>query len=427
MHVNYDRGIAMKIITSTRFVAGISATAITLGLCFTGVSAAGAAESTPRGVLVAQETIQQVAFSAQPTAPGVISVTTEPGSKVRLTAKKTKTNKAISVTKSAGATGKLSFTKLIPGTDYTVTAPDGTARVRALSAVNPTKNLTVRSTAMPDAVELSWNHSTTRATGGADIEFTIEATNAQGETMTQPADKTVAIMTGLDPDAIYTFTVTPHNAMGPGAASKAKMTMTLRSLSSTDQTDVQESPQTPVQKPTPAPKAQSTQPAPGPAPVTPSTRTIFVCPSDYSDNGSTCQKTQAYTYSNLAYTYHTEVTNLPYTFHTVTTGPAPIINSFETQDVCPSGYNLENYGAQGKLCRLYGAAPTAQIKDNAPSGFTDNGSNYTKSEQVKDQTPPGYTDTGSQWQKKDAAPAGYSDNGSEYIATTNKISVQVAA
>ena len=418
----------MKIITSTRFVAGLSATAIALGLCFTGVSAAGAAESTPRGVLVAQETSQQVAFSAQPTAPGVISVTTEPGSKVRLTAKKTKTNKAISMTKSAGATGKLSFTKLIPGTDYTVTAPDGTARVRALSTVNPTKNLTVRSTAMPDAVELSWIHSTTRATGGADIEFTIEATNAQGETMTQPADKTVAIMTGLDPDAIYTFTVTPHNAMGPGAASKAKMTMTLRSLSSTDQTDVQESPQTPVQKPTPAPKAQSTQPAPGPAPVTPSTRTIYVCPDGFTDVNGTCEKTAAYTYSYVGYTFHTETTTSPYTYHTVQTGSAPILESYETfTNSCPGGYNMEDYGPNGKWCRLYGAAPTAQVKDNAPAGFTDNGSNYTKSEQVKDVTPTGYTDNGSQLVIKNPAPTGYTDNGIEYIATANKISVQVAA
>lgn len=407
----------------TRIAATLSASALVIGLGISGAAAASAIESTPRGVLVAQEAAQQSEFTARPTRPGVISVTTTPGSKVRLTATKTKNKKAVSVTNSADTQGKVSFTKLTPGTDYTINAVDGAARVRALSLVNPIKDLTVRSTALADSVELSWNHTASRATGGTDIEFTLEATDPQGDTITQTADKTVAIMTGLNPDQLYTFTVTPRNAMGPGKASSARMTMTLRSLMGGSPAAVPtQEPKTSVQQASPA-----TATPVAPAPVAPSTRTISVCPSGYSDNGSTCQKTLAYTYSNLAYSYHTEVTNLPYTFHTVTTGPAPLINSFETQDVCPSGYNLENYGAQGKFCRLYGPAPTAQVKDSAPAGFTDNGANYTKSEQVKDQTPDGYTDTGSQWQKKDAAPTGYTDIGSEYVAVASKINVQVAA
>jgi hypothetical protein len=127
-----------------------------------------------------------------------------------------------------------------------------------------------------------------------------------------------------------------------------------------------------------------------------------------------------YTFTYTPYTYRTEVTNLAYTYHTETTGPMPIIDSYETQDVCPSGYNLEDYGVNGKWCRLYGPAPTAQVKDAPPAGFTDNGSNYTKSEQVKNNPPTGYTDNGTQWVTTNPAPAGYTDNGTEYTTTTNK-------
>jgi hypothetical protein len=160
-------------------------------------------------------------------------------------------------------------------------------------------------------------------------------------------------------------------------------------------------------------------PTPEPAP-TPGTRTVYVCPTGYAETGSDCTKTLPYTFTYTPYTYRTEVTNRSYTYHTVTTGPMPILDSFETQDVCPSGYNLEDYGVNGKWCRLYGAAPTAQVKDSPPAGFTDNGSNYTKSEQIKNNPPAGYTDNGTQWVTTNPAPAGYTDNGSQYVATTSK-------
>ncbi|MCH9738282.1 MAG: hypothetical protein K0U42_05935, partial [Actinomycetia bacterium] len=58
--------------------------------------------------------------------------------------------------------------------------------------------------------------------------------------------------------------------------------------------------------------------------------------------------------------------------------------------------------------------------DASPAGFTDNGSNYTKSEQVKNNPPAGYTDNGTQWVTTNAAPAGYTDNGTQYVATAAK-------
>jgi hypothetical protein len=88
---------------------------------------------------------------------------------------------------------------------------------------------------------------------------------------------------------------------------------------------------------------------------------------------------------------------------------------------------MENYGPQGTWCRLYGQPPTAQVKDAPPAGFTDSGTNYTKTEQVKDAAPAGATDTGSQWERKDPSPAGFTDNGIEYIATADKIAKVVPA
>ena len=39
----------------------------------------------------------------------------------------------------------------------------------------------------------------------------------------------------------------------------------------------------------------------------------------------------------------------------------------------------------------------ASAKDAPPTGFTDSGSEYTKSTQVKDAAPAGYADNGTQW------------------------------
>jgi hypothetical protein len=107
-----------------------------------------------------------------------------------------------------------------------------------------------------------------------------------------------------------------------------------------------------------------------------------------------CEKTAPYTYSTLVYTFHQEAT-----------GPAPLINSFETANVCPSGYNLEDYGWV-KYCRLYGPAPTASVKDPAPAGYTDNGT---------------------AWTKKEAGPAGYTDDGTKWVSVVPKEAVVVPA
>lgn len=413
----------MKLSRSNKFSIAAATSIMVLSTCIAGSVSANASESTPRGVVIAQDSAQsstqnsaqKFAFTAHPTKPGVVTVTTQPQSNVRLTAKKSKSAKALSITKKSNKLGVVNFSNLTPGVIYSVASVNGKSTVQALNTVKPARNLMVMSTSLSDSVELSWDHATSPSTGGKLIEYILTATDESGEQVTQRSSKTVAIMSGLNPDQIYTFSVTPVNAMGEGIATSATMNATLRSLMSE------------------APKAISVQEPrnsiarPAATQTTPATRTVSTCPAGYTDTGANCRKSQAYTFSYMPYTYHEDITNLPYTFHTVATGPAPILDSFETQNICPNGYNLEDYGVNGKWCRLYGPAPTAQEKDAAPAGFTDNGSYYTKSEQVLDSAPAGYTDNGTEWEKKNPAPAGFTDNGNEYVSTTGKVNTVVPA
>lgn len=367
--------------------------ALTMG----GFSSASAAEPTPSGVVIAQGTSSQakeIQLSAAPTKPGQLTATTQPGAQVNLLAK------GIKQSKKANSAGTAVFTKLTAGKTYTLTSRGQSTKVTALNTVTPTTDLTVVTTTLADSVALSWKHKNTKATDGGNVKYRVTATPQKTSApaisssainfsaISTETTSTATIVSGINPDLLYTFTVTAVNAMGPGESTTAAMLVTLRSLmSGKDQAlTLQKVLETPAIKPTPAP---------APAP-TPGTKTIYICPSGFTETGGDCTKT-------LSYTYHTEVTNQAYTYHTETTGPMPILDSYETQNVCPYGYNLEDYGVNGKWCRLYGPAPTSQVKDAAPAGFTDNGSNYTRSDQVKDNPP-----------------SGYSDNGTEYVATAGK-------
>jgi hypothetical protein len=400
---------------TTAAVALLTLSALTIG----GVSTATAAEPTPGGVLIAQGTsslAKETKLSAAPTKPGQITASTQPGAQVNLLAK------GVNQSKKANSTGIAVFTKLTAGTTYTLNSIGQSTKVTALNTVTPTTDLTVFTTTLADSVALNWKHTNTKATGGSNLNYRLTATPEKTSTTTintatsSPAiistetTSTATIISGLNPDLLYTFTVTPINAMGPGQSTTASMSVTLRSLTAGKNQPVT------LQK---VYEASTTKPTPAPAP-TPGTKTIYVCPSGFTETGSNCTKTLPHTYTYTPYTYRTEVTNRAYTYHTETTGPMPIIDSFETQNVCPDGYNLEDYGVNGKWCRLYGPAPTAQVKDAPPAGFTDNGTNYTKSEQVKNNLPSGYTDNGTQWVTTNPAPAGYTDNGTEYIATASK-------
>lgn len=273
------------------------------------------------------------------------------------------------------------ITGLTPGRSYTVSVAGRIiGSVVALDRPGPASALSVRTAEQPGSVTLAWQHRATTATGGRRISYEITATSTGAPTLrTTSTGRRSVTLSGLDAASLYSFTVTPRNSAGSGRASRATMTRTLRQITGTS-TPVVESVATTAThvEVTPAP-APSAPPAPAPA-----TRTIYACPDGYAENGSLCERKQPYTY-----------TTLPYTFHQEATGPAPLLDSYETTaDGCPSGYSLENY-TWVKYCRRYGPAPTRTVKDTAPSGCTDTGTAWSR----KDPTPSGFTDDGTQWVK----------------------------
>ena len=323
-------------------------------------------------------TIQAPAIIAAATIPSGIVVSNHGGQQIRLFAKGEQIRRVTHPGHSP-----VRFTRLTPGRNYTVEV--GGIRVGTLPAISrptPASGLAVRTTNEPDSVALSWRHRSTRATGGRSVTFVVTATSRTASTVRQVvAGRLSTRLSGLDRHTRYTFTVVPRNSAGSGRGTRAVMARTLAELApDTPTPSAPTAPPEPTAPPVPVP-APAAAPAAAPAP---STRTIYVCPTGYSETSEqACQKAQPYTYTTLAYTFHQEAT-----------GPAPMLDSYATADVCPSGYNLEDYGWV-KYCRRYGPAPTATVKDPTPAGYTDNGSAWT----TRNPAPDGYTDDGTQWVK----------------------------
>jgi hypothetical protein len=320
-----------------------------------------------------------------------LTITGTRGNRVTLTARGERTRTAkthASTVRFRGLTAGKSYTVRIDGTLVGTGTPVG--------PVGPAVGLTVATTTAPDEVLLRWNQRPTRGQGPV-ISYAVLATPV---TAIGRSTATTAVVTGVttdrvatlvvDPAVRYTFTVTPRNSAGTGRATTATMSRTLREMTGT--TDV---PSTPAAPPLPIP-APAPAPVPTPAPAGPSTKTIYVCPDTFTESPQgACEKTTPYTFTTIAYTFHTE-----------TTGPAPILDSYETAvAACPGGYNFEDYGWV-KYCRKYGTAPTRTVKDA---------------------TPDGYTDTGTTWTTKDTPPAGYADNGTTWVTTTAKIAKVIPA
>jgi hypothetical protein len=171
-----------------------------------------------------------------------------------------------------------------------------------------------------------------------------------------------ALISGLDLDTLYAFTVTPLNSATQGIASTATMTQTLAELNPSAPTHAAN-----VVTPAPPPA-----PVAAPGPSAPSTKTIYVCPDGYTDAGSDCTKFAPYTYTTVSYTFHTET----------------------VPNTGPCNYLPDPASATG--LDLYCPSPTTIT--------------------VKDPTPAGATDTGNGWTTKNPAPAGWSDDGTQYVS-----------
>jgi hypothetical protein len=309
-------------------------------------------------------------------------------------------------TASAPANRPVIFRHLSPGTRYVVAI--GGARVGSavpVAAVGPAGSLVVRAGSDPGSVQLSWAHRTAAAQGAVDFAITI-ADADDTSTRTRPGIAPVIVraplmsttIRDLDPSARYTFTVTARNSAGAAPATAATMSVPLARIPGISPLPAAPSP-TPAASPTPAPAIPPSRTDPAAA----STRTVYVCPAGYADIEGLCRTT-------TPYTFHTVTQTTPYTFHAQTSGPAPILDTYETTaNSCASGYNYEDYGWV-KYCRRYGTAPTVSVKDATPTGYSDTGTAWAREVAVKD-----------------ALPTGYSDDGTAWVAVAAKITVQVPA
>ncbi len=381
-------------------IAGRMAAALTGAVIALGVVAAPAVADE----VIAVDSSSTVAPAAVPRAiaskPRSITVTNHGGHSVVLFAKGEPIRRDL-----APGSAPAVFSGLTAGRTYTIAIggqPMGA--VVALDRPTAASGLTVRTTSTPGTVSLTWRHTATTATGGTDLIYDVTATSPTAPTVrTTVTGVRTATLTGLDTDAVYTFTVAPRNNAGTGKATRAQMTRSLGGATAGQRSDsapIAEAASVPAAVPTPA---AAPAPAPAPAPR-PATKTIYVCPDGYATAGDLCQQ-------STAYTFHTETLTSPYTYHQEQ--QANTINVPATHNgtvwtwTCPSGY--DSGGGQWGVGVCKGTV-TATVKDAPPAGYTDNGSSYAKEIQVKDTLPVGWTDNGTQW-----------------IRTAAKVAMEVAA
>jgi hypothetical protein len=270
--------------------------------------------------------------------------------------------------------------------------------VTALDRPKPATGLTVRTTGTSGTVDLNWRHTATKATGGRATTYDLAATPVAGSRIaTTVTGRTAAQLTGLDPRAIYTFTVTPRNSAGAGKSSSAVMQRSLAEITGSDQPKTVAAPTAPEPRPAAAPVPAPSIPS---APSAPSTLTIYVCPDGFAEFGGLCRKTLAYTYE-LA----------PYTFHSENIYGYGQVDWAYTNGYCTGSGRSGNWPNGDPYCQ------TPVYGNNAVIG----------TRMVKDATPAGYVDTGTYWSKRNTAPSGYLDDGTQWVMTVAKVAKVVPA
>ena len=385
-----------------------------IGLAALAVSpAAGAVEAnTPNpsnsspstGVVIAQDTT--LGPIATPIAPRAIQIQSRPGDLITLTTAGEEPRQV-----RADDAGSARVTKLTAGAAYTVTSTDGSTTVTPLLGAGRARNLQVTTTDAIDSVTLTWQHAATPARGT--VGYRVKATPIDEGTapiapIVDEVTSTTAKLAGLNPQVRYSFSVTPFNALGDGKPSIALMNRSLSALSApsaitepaatpelvptTPATPQQGSAAAPAPASAPATGPSASSPAPAAAPARPSTRTVYVCPDGFADQGGTCMKTMGYTYQTQGYTYTRGKTGTE-----------------QIRATCFSEYT-DPEGVTRYLVAPHECTITRDV-------FGD----------IKNPTPAGWEDTGSNWRKKDDAPAGWSDDGSQWVQTTDKIALVIPA
>lgn len=329
---------------------------------------------------------------AEATIVNGIQVTQHAGKPVTVSSKGQPT-----ITQRAKASAPLRFTGLAPGKAYTVRIGSATRIVIPVGKVGDASGLVVTSSA-PDRVELAWVHDQTPQNGGKAVSYAITATAPGQPTIEETVvGARSAVLTGLDPEVLYSFTVTPKNSASVGKPTRATMTRSLRQIHGANPNPTPSQP-----TPTQAPSITVVVPPAGPStPVGPSTQTIYICPTGYRDNGAECIRTQPYTYATQPYTY----TIRAYTYHN------------ETYQVNIGSCVVPMPDGGSAIYDNCMETRTRSVKDATPFGWIDTGNEWVK----KDDPPSGWTDTGSGWAKKDQPPSGWMDDGTQWIQATSKI------
>ncbi|CAB5028968.1 unannotated protein [freshwater metagenome] len=395
--------------------------ALAIGLTAIGSATTAYAAESPGTVVAAAQTAAKPSILAS--SPRGLTVTGVHGSSVTIVTR-SGPGSTTPITKSPDKSGRVTFSNLIAGANYVV-VHDGKiiGSGTPVNAVGSATDLVVRTTSKNNTVKLDWSHKATKTNGGAGVTYVITAKPASGSGKTVTAEMTgtttrsssaakSSMLSGLDPDALYVFTITPKNSAGTGKSSVARMERSLADITGIKSTgatepvvvviEVEPAEKPVAVKPTEAkPATPAPAPAPAPGPASPSTRTIYVCPDAYTETGSgVCEKTSAYTYTSIGYTYHSEPNYVQVQIGT-------------TERSHPFDGNACGWGTlYGNTCYEYTA-----VYETRQQGTN----------QVKDATPAGYTDTGSTWSKKDSMPAGYTDNGSAWVQTAAKVAKVVPA
>lgn len=382
-------------------IAGILAAAtVIIGTAGAALApAASAATPTASGVRTAIQSAE-VSTSVQilTTKPNSITVIGHGGQPVTVWTKGTQP-----ITKKPVSASPVTFTGLKAGQSYAVYVGATQASVvRTLTAAGVASAVTVQAGPIESSIDVSWSIALPAGTKASSVSYVIEATSPTASPVTMKVIGTDhALITGLSPDAKYSFTVTPMLGAVKGTPASATMIVTVAEAfalakdeagGNADQVAKPAAPVAPVAPVAPAAPSAPAAPAAPAGPAAPSTRTIYVCAAGFTEAAGLCQKT-------AAYTFHTETTTSPYTYHqefvktgshveysTSGNGTYYPQNAWNPQDGSPAGfYSVVDDGYY------------ASAKDAPPTGFTDSGSEYTKSTQVKDAAPAGYADNGTQW------------------------------
>ena len=393
-------GILAGIIVSTSLVSAPAAQAAE--------SDATVTQANATGVVIARD--QSVPLTAVPTAPRAVTVTTNPNTRITLKAPRTKARSAKTNDK-----GITTFTKLKAGKKYTVTTDGETVTVVPVLKVGRARDLTIMTTSELGTITATWAHATNEARGGLTIGYTLTATPvgvADGVSVGNPdtpsisveTDSTEAVLRGLDPRVLYAFTVTPHNPLGDGRASVARMDRSLAEVSgiavpAAEDAGSDSAEEAPSTEPPAAPAATSppaSRPAANPAPQM---RTVWVCPAAFTDVDGVCTQ-------SMNYTFHDEKLTQDYTYTSDrrleqcagSDCPGSEYKDFGTDwsgTTCPHGGTMHDGKCLGWTTGQKWV--THQVKDAPPLGWYDDGSQYATDVQVKDETPSGWSDTGTEW------------------------------